>query len=170
MTQPQGGQPCGQAKRGAPFGGRGGGSGHGWGSTSHQQSPAKQCRATWGAQAEHWGQGGWVGWGVGAVPAEFKSRTNQPPNISWLSCQLGNADTQHFSQIIGGIKGRRDCAANEIYSEPQIPSSTAFFLSLEYKQPDLSFILSRSLHQDSCLLSWLDASNKAENFTLAIPV
>lgn len=108
--------------------------------------------------------------GGGAVPAEFKSRTNQPPNISWLSCQLGNADTQHFSQIIGGIKGRRDCAANEIYSEPQIPSSTAFFLSLEYKQPDLSFILSRSLHQDSCLLSWLDASNKAENFTLAIPV
>lgn len=35
--EPWGGQPCGWGKQGAPFGGRGAGSGHGWGSTSHQQ-------------------------------------------------------------------------------------------------------------------------------------
>lgn len=66
---------------------------------------------------------------------------------------------QHFSQTIGEIKGRCDCAANVKYSESQIPSSTAFFLSLEYKQPDFSFNPSTSLHQDSCLLSWLGAKN-----------
>lgn len=99
-----------------------------------------------------------------------KARVIQPPNISRLSSQLGNANTQHFSQTIGGIKGRCDCAANVIYSEPQIPSSAPFFLSLEYKQPDLFFIPSTSLRQDSCLLSWLDASNKAGNFMLVIPM
>lgn len=118
-------------------------------------------------------------WGGGrgraqhTVPAELSPEhwhIKQGLTSQHLPAQLsGNANTQHFSQPIGVIKGRCDCAANVIYSEPQIPSSAAFFLPLEYKQPDLSFTPGTSLRWDSCLLSWLGGSNKAGNFTSVIP-
>lgn len=116
-----------------------------------------------------------LGWGRGverAVSSTYrvKSRALRTNLISkHLPAQLsGNANTQHFSQTLGGIRSRCDCAANVIYAEPQIPSSAACFLSLEHKQPDLSFIPSTSLRWDSCLCSWLDASDKTRNFTLAV--
>lgn len=122
-----GGQSCRQVKQGALCRGRGGGPGHGWSRAAHQQPPAKQHRAAWGAQAE---LGGASTCRVKSKALAHKIRIKKCPNISWLSRQLGNANTQHFSQSIGGIKSRCHCAANEIYFESQTFSSAAAFCPL----------------------------------------
>lgn len=144
------------------------------GAARHTTSPQQNSTEQPGVPRQSSGLGVGVGGGRASTcrvnSRARKSRTKQPPNISQLSCQLGNGNTPCSFQTIREIKGRCDCADNVIHSEPQTPSSTAFFPSLEYKQPDLPFIPTTSLCQDSCLLSWLNASNKAGNFTLVIPV
>lgn len=115
--------------------------------------PSKTAQSNLGCPGRAWGASTCR---VRSKALAHKTRIKKCPNISWLSRQLGNANTQYFSQSKGRIKSTCDCAANEIRSESQTLSSAAAFCPLSISSLTCPFFPAQSsVRIPACSANWM---------------